>query len=244
MSERDTMRNITIDKFLADEDIQVLPETEQNIMPRMEEYNTGDILLFSDRTFFPSRMIEYFSESKYSHAAIILRDPTYIDPKLTGLYIMESTGLTDIPDVEDKKLVTGVQIRPLYDVYKEYDGAIYWRKLNEVRDENFNNIMLNVYTCAHNKPYDINPKDWIEALFDIKLGDEQLTSRFFCSAFVAYVYTNLGFISNKTQWTIIRPKDLGTENVSDNRITLSCNIDNEFVIKKYDSYCHYFYSTY
>ena len=44
-------------------------------------FQTGDLLLFSENTNIFSRLIEYFTHSKYSHTAIILQNPTYIDPK-------------------------------------------------------------------------------------------------------------------------------------------------------------------
>lgn len=215
------------------------------MMPKMDEYETGDILLFSDKSFIPSRLIEYFTDSKYSHTGIVLKDPVAINSNLDkGLYLLESTGLTDIADSEDKKLKSGVQIRRLEDVYAEYNGAIFWRKLNTQRDEKFYQTLIDAHQIVHNKPYDMNPKDWMESLLNIKLGDVQLTSRFFCSALVTYFYDRWGFVDRSTPWTIIRPKDLGTENLTTNRLKLLCDIDKEFVIKNYDSYVHYIYYTY
>lgn len=220
-------------------------EPEKIEMPFVEKYNTGDILLFSDKTFLPSRIIEYVTDSKYSHAGIILKNPIYINPSLKGLYLFESTGLTDIVDIEDKKLKTGVQIRPLEDVFKEYNGAIFWRKLGVIRDQNFNKIIKKVHDEVHNKPYDTNPKEWVESLFNIQIGDVQLTSRFFCSAMVTYVYEQLGLVDKNTPWSIVRPKDLGTENESTNRIKfINCILDKEVLIKGYNSYVHYVYHTY
>lgn len=224
---------------------KIIEPAKKIIVPIMDDYETGDILLFSDRSFIPSRLIEYFTDSKYSHVGIILKNPTCIDTDLNkGLYLMESTQFTDIVDSEDKKLKSGTQIRKLEDVYAEYNGAIFWRKLNTLRDEKFYQILTDAHSVVHNKPYDMNPKDWIESLLNIKFGDVQVTSRFFCSALVTYFYDRWGFVDKSTPWTIIRPKDLGTENVLTNRIKLICDIDKEVVIKNYDSYVHYIYYTY
>mgnify|MGYP003314684960 CR=1 FL=1 len=43
---------------------------------------------------------------------MVLRDPTYIDPKLKGLYIWESSEEKN-PDPQDGKKKIGVQITPL-----------------------------------------------------------------------------------------------------------------------------------
>lgn len=227
---------------------------EEFTMDNMDKYDTGDILLFSNKTFIPSRMIEYLSGSIYSHVGIILKDPTYIKPELTGLYILESTGLTDVRDAEDNVIKTGVQIRCLVDVCKEYDGAIFWRKLHYERDEKFYQIIAEVHAEVYNKPYDFDLIDWLEGLLNIQLTDVHRTSKFFCSAMVTYIYHRLGFIDDNTPWTIIRPKDLGTEfstastlyfanDVSRINI-INCTLDNEIMVRSYDMYLHYVYRTY
>lgn len=223
-------------------------------MNNMDEYDTGDILLFSNKTFIPSRMIEYLSGSIYSHVGIILKDPTYIKPELTGLYILESTGLTDVRDSEDNVFKTGVQIRCLVDVCKEYDGAIFWRKLQCDRNEPFYQTIANIHAEVYNKPYDFDLKDWLEGLLNIQLTDMHRTSKFFCSAMVTYIYYRLGFVDDNTPWTIIRPKDLGTEfSTSPTRFfandvsrinIINCILDNEIMVSSYDMYLHYVYRTY
>ena len=56
-------------------------------------FETGDIILFSnnyslwDITTWPSFIVEYFSNSKYSHIGMILKDPTWLNKKLTNIYL-------------------------------------------------------------------------------------------------------------------------------------------------------------
>lgn len=220
-------------------------EKKYEKMPHEDEYETGDILLFSEKTFIPSRMIEYFTESKYSHVGIILKDPTFINESLKGIYILESTGFSNVNDVENNKKKVGVQIRDFRKVYDDYNGAIYWRKLNVNRTIEFYDRLTEAHKVIHNKPYDTKPRDWIATLFDIERKNIQLTDRFFCSAMVSYVYKVLGFLPEDTPWSIIRPKDLGTEDVENNRIKfINCNVDKECIIKSYNSYVHYLYRTY
>jgi hypothetical protein len=239
---------------------ELINPSKSELNPFGKGFETGDIILFSDKTFIPSRLIEYFTDSKYSHIGVVLKDPIYINPSFMdiksykhdesckyekGLYILESTGLSSITDIEDSKCKFGVQIRKLEDVCKNYDGAIFWRKLNTTRDNDFYTKISEIHKIVHGKPYDINPIDWISTLFDVNLGTTRLTNRFFCSALVAYIYTKLGFISDNTHWSIIRPKDFGTESQTNNRIQFTnCTLDDECIIKVYDSYVHYIYSTY
>ena len=62
----------------------------------LETCQTGDILLYNSQYWY-SRLIEWGSGSKFSHISIILRDPTFINENLNGLYILESS-YEDIPD--------------------------------------------------------------------------------------------------------------------------------------------------
>ena len=105
----------------------------------VENCQTGDILLYNSK--YPiSRIIEYFTNSKFSHISVILRDPTYIDPNLKGLYVIES-GSEKIKDVLSGKKVIGVQVIPLEYVLDQYDGGyignLYYRKLECESDATF-----------------------------------------------------------------------------------------------------------
>ena len=93
------------------------------------DFQTGDILVYHATRFWYSRFVEYFTDSKYCHVSMILKDPTYIHPDLKGIYILES-GMEEFPDSEDGKYKLGVQIVPLKKVLEKYDGQIYYRKLN------------------------------------------------------------------------------------------------------------------
>ena len=193
------------------------------------DYNTGDIILFSDTTFLPSKIIEKLSASPYSHVGMVLRDPVWINEKLVGLYLFESTGLTDIPEVESGELRQGVQIRPLQSVIDEYNGSVFWRKVNCNRDDQFNEKLSEAHKLAHAKPYDLNPWDWLRAMFGVKVGG-MTDKRFFCSALVAWICSRVGLLDSDTAWTIVRPCDL-SEQYSGGRVKWLCEIECEKKIK-------------
>ena len=52
------------------------------------ELKTGDLLLFDNGgcNLFSS-LIKYFTDSEITHIGMILKDPTFIDPLLTGIYV-------------------------------------------------------------------------------------------------------------------------------------------------------------
>ena len=105
-------------------------------IPNYELFETGDVLLYSNKTFIPSLLVEDFTHSKYSHAGMILKDPVFPNDTLKGLYILESTGYIKAKDVEDHKDKIGVQINKLSKVYDITNGDIvlYWRRLVTNRD--------------------------------------------------------------------------------------------------------------
>lgn len=174
----------------------------------IENCQTGDILLYNSRNTI-GRLIEYCTNSKFSHVAVILRDPIYIDPKLKGLYILES-GSENIDDVVSGKKIIGVQVIPLDYVLDQYSstyiGNLYYRKLSCFRDEEFSAKINAVVKKTNTEPYDLNPLDWIKAAFNIEIGDCQKDNTFWCSALISYVYVQLGFLPEKLPWSIIAPK--------------------------------------
>jgi len=182
------------------------------------DLKTGDLMLFdSNNTGFLKLfdwVIKTATRSNYNHIGVILKDPTYIKEGLKGLFLYESSW-EGTPDPADGKIKLGVQITPLEEAIKNNKGKILIRKLkcdtNETYQTTFSpENILSVYKESNAKPYDIHPKDWIEALFRLDT-EPQKTGRFFCSALVGYVYTKLGILKPTTDWSILRPSDFSIE---------------------------------
>lgn len=172
------------------------------------ELEDFDILLFSGQNYWVSRAIEYLTGSEYSHVGIVLKAPTYIHPELTGIYLLES-GQECRPDSEDGKKKFGVQITELNGLLSEYKGLIYRRKL--VCDkEGMRERMLQIHKEIHNKPYDLNLIDIMEATTGLYLNNCKIEKRFFCSSLVTYVYIRLGLLPEDIPWTIVEPKQYGS----------------------------------
>ena len=193
----------------------------------MENLKTGDLILFSNNSdtsywrYF-SDIIKYFTHSNYTHIAMILKDPTFISDDLKGLYIWESSW-EGIPDAEDHELKLGVQIQPLNEILNKYkDETIVLRTINCPKDTFDDIILQQIHEVVHNKPYDIFPKDWINAFLK-KDTEPQKTSKFWCSALVGYIYTKVGILNKTTDWSILTPNDysLTGENLSFNN---NCNL--------------------
>jgi hypothetical protein len=176
---------------------------------------TGDILLFDYENCGVfgcfTKCLKCCTRSQYSHIGMILVDPVYIDPKLKGTYVWESTW-NGTADPQDGKIKLGVQITPLEELIHEYahNGHIYYRSVR-CPENTFNpEILSQIHTKVYNKPYDIVPTDWIEAFLRVDTSPQKI-SRFWCSALVGYIYTMCGVIDKHTDWSMLRPSDFSLE---------------------------------
>ncbi len=197
---------------------------------------TGDLLLYSSKKWY-SYFIELAGWSKYSHVSIIIRDPTWINPEFKGLYIFES-GIENVNDVINNEHICGVQLVKLEDALKYYEnginGNVYYIKNNFERTDDFNTNLKHIIIKNDDKPYDINILDWIGAKFNLRIVHRN-TIRFFCSALVGYVFTQLNLLPSDTDWTIIPPKAYSYyENYNKSRLQFinSC-IEPEKLISNY-----------
>jgi hypothetical protein len=203
----------------------------------IDDLDTGDILLFDDNasckscclciTSFLDCCIKCCSRSRYTHAALVIKDPPFGPEELKGYYCLESTGLEPVRDVEDHQIKFGVQLRKLQEVVDDFDGKVWVRKLYCTRDAKFTERLKLAHSMVHNRPYDILPDDWLRALFDLHVGKLQRRKTFFCSALVAFVYVCWGFLPSNTPWSIVRPKDLGTERGRHNVEFVNCHVEKE-----------------
>jgi hypothetical protein len=166
-------------------------------------------------------LIETGERGIYVHIGVIIKDPTFTPTPLKGLFLLESTGLEDYHDVEDQQLKFGVQLSPLQKVLDENKGRVYWRKMvNVERSENFYSRLAQAHSVVHNRPYDIDPVDWIRAAFDTHKTKMRRLDTFFCSALAAYIFTSLELLPKDTDWTCARPVDFSSrckhKNISNN----------------------------
>jgi hypothetical protein len=177
------------------------------------DLQTGDIVLVSnyEKGIFNIflDMIRYGTHSDYVHIGMIVKNPTFTEKPLTGTFLWESS-YEGTADPQDGTVKLGVQITPIEDLLKNYSNAKFFvRKFNDYSlftEE----ALKNVHKIAYDKPYDINPRDWIDALFQSD-PTPQLTSRFWCSAFVGLILTKIGILKSETDWTIMRPSDFALD---------------------------------
>ena len=198
----------------------------------MSKYDlkTGDILLFDFEGggvfgAFTS-LIKYFTKSKFSHVAMVLKDPTFIHPSLKGYYVWESSW-EGKPDPQDGKIKLGVQITPfdeIYNHYKKNKSSIYVRRVNSDPTLFNEDVLSQIHKTVYDKPYDIVPTDWLEAE-EQKDADPQKINRFFCSALVGYIYTMTGLLKKDTDWSILRASDFSVEYKANLNFIDNCSLE-------------------
>ncbi len=174
------------------------------------DLKTGDLLLFKGTATgmmgWFTDAIKFGTHSNYSHSAIVLKDPTFIHPCLKGTFVWESSW-EGTPDPQDGKVKLGVQITPLGEMISSYSGRDVFIRRIQCDNTHFTEENLRkVHEVVYDKPYDIVPGDWIEALFK-KDSHPQKTDRFWCSALVGYIYTKCGILVPETDWSKLAPND-------------------------------------
>ena len=180
---------------------------------------TGDLLLCDDLAYGSwglfSWLIKFATKSDFSHVGMIVKDPDFTETPLKGTFVWTS-GISDVPDPDDKTKKFGVQLIPFDHFIQTYGGKIFLRKIEfEYAEEYYSifetNKLKQIHQTVYDKPYDLVITDWIEA-FCKKYPNPQKTSRFFCSALIGYIYTKLNLLDNNTDWSIISPSFFSSEN--------------------------------
>ena len=179
----------------------------------IKDLQTGDIVMMchKDNGIFEYFLdiIRYSTHSPYVHIGMIIKDPLFTETHMKGIFLWES-GFECTPDPQDGKIKLGVQLTPLSKFKENYKGGqILVRRFkdNSVFTED---VLATIHNNVYDKPYDINPRDWLLALFRIDTSPQK-TDRFWCSAFVGYILTKLGLIKVSTDWSVMYPSDFAID---------------------------------
>ena len=188
---------------------------------------TGDIVLFRGTSWI-SWLVEWFGWSRYSHVGIIVKNPRFLNPDLEdGTYLLESSW-NPTPDAEDQQIKCGVQLHLLDEILKECPkGSVQIRHLTCERNYEFYETLVKVHKQIHNKPYDVNPWDWLSAEYNLwsPLPEDaryKQTKSFWCSALVSYLFCQWGFLES-VNWSLIAPREFSEQS----KLRFLCPISKE-----------------
>jgi hypothetical protein len=170
------------------------------------ELATGDLVLFTARRgiWLPlDWAISWFTRSPYVHVGLVVVDPPFSVPR--GTYLWEC-GYEACANPETGKNNLGVRLTPIAEAVPPSARNAFVRKCTlRVPDAKLAKVHADVFL----KPYDVCISDWLLATLRLD-ARPQKTDRFWCSAFVAYVLTRLGWVAEETDWSVVRPCDLSS----------------------------------
>jgi hypothetical protein len=164
-------------------------------MPAYDEIHgdlrTGDLVLFSGTGTF-SRLIKFASGGKWSHVGLVLVEPgLHAEPLL-----WEATQLCDVQDVEREDAREGVQLVPLRERVRLYDGEVTCRQLDRPLTAEMLGRLAERRGVLGQRPYEQREVELARAVYDGWGGAsprEDLSS-IYCAELVAEVYQALGLL--------------------------------------------------
>jgi len=171
-----------------------------------KDIQTGDIVLFSGKGFF-SEQIRKRSGSKWSHVGIAMSLPEY-DMKL----IFESTIMSNVADIESGLETRGVQVGPLRERIRRYNGEVAIRHLEVERTYGMRMALKNFRNEVVGLPYEKDTIELLKAMYDGwgGMNTEDLTS-IFCSELTAEGYQRMELLSEELPSNEYIPADFSTD---------------------------------
>ena len=165
---------------------------------------TGDLLLFRGSLASPfDAVIEAATASPYSHVAVVVVDPSWIDAP--GAYVLQSLFRPEVDACEQGHPRAGVQTNRLVDVCFEHVDV---RRLEVPISMK---TMAAVHEKVHGLGYDARPTNWLLAAlyaWGFPCAAPRHQDTFWCSALAAFVYVQAGLLPETTDWSTISPAGL------------------------------------
>lgn len=205
----------------------------------MEDLKTGDVVIYSKKT--GGWLSSLLSKQKnYQHMGIVLKDPTYINENLKGLYVWQphyverscESDSDEETNEEGNVTTTEVSLEESYPLNLEILPLVHVlddRQPGDKWDRVYCRSLLHKHECftdellkdmiENTTVKDIYPKGTDTTV----LGNETNTLNH-GSSFVGYVYVKNMILNSETDWTKLRPQDFvdETENI---RFNIDVSLD-------------------
>lgn len=186
--------------------------------------DTGDIVLFAGKGAF-STGIKWFTDSVWSHVGMVVS----LD---WGVFLWESTTLSDQIDLDTQLANKGVQLIVLSDRILKYDGEVAIRRLEVERSAGMVEALKALRLELRGKPYEKDTIELIKAAYDGPLGrnTEDLSS-IFCSELVAEAYQRMGLLAEDEPSNEYVPHDFSSERAPQLSLLLDAKLGKEVMVK-------------
>lgn len=153
------------------------------------DIDTGDLVLFSGKGGV-SVGIRWVTRSRWSHVGMALRVPEW-----NIILLWEATPFSNVPDVESGRLRQGVQLTPLSEQLKRYEGTAAIRHLHVHRTPEMLSALQNYRKEVKGRPYEQSRLELIRSAWDGPFGaNKEDLSSLFCSELVAEAYQRMGLL--------------------------------------------------
>ncbi|MAE81440.1 MAG: hypothetical protein CMB80_01800 [Flammeovirgaceae bacterium] len=167
------------------------------------QLKTGDIVLFSGKGRI-SNIIKWFTKSPWSHVGMVIKSKEW-----DTLLLWESTTLSKLKDISTGKARQGVQLVPLSERIKTYEGSIGIRKVKGRGGFNQQGL-IELRAEVKGRPYEESKIELLKSAYDGPLGqNEEDLSSLFCSELVAEAYQRMGLLTETTPSNEFTPADFG-----------------------------------
>ncbi len=176
--------------------------------------NTGDIVLFSGRSF-DSMEIRCATASPYSHVGMVVRRRTPSGGSALYLWHAPAGAIESVPDVLSGRYKDGPQLSSLQRVLEVADGAMHtcslvprWRPLLNGESD-----LMDFMVEQGPKSYERDQTQLVLSAFGGSCcANEEDTSSYFCSELVAETYKFLGLAPRDRPSNTYVPGDFSPEN--------------------------------
>ena len=173
----------------------------------VDTLRTGDLLLFSGRGF-TSDVIRVFTRSPWSHIGMVLHLPGQPEP-----LVLESTTLSESPDVTLGHPIAGVALVPLHRKIRDYPGAVAVRRRHGPNlSERQQRMVARMARRLLHRPY----KNYVFCnALDVLTGFTRRPDQrgWFCSELVAELYRRLGWLPLDTRPSTLVPGHFGSRHM-------------------------------
>ncbi|MCU7882076.1 MAG: hypothetical protein KZQ66_11060 [Candidatus Thiodiazotropha sp. (ex Lucinoma aequizonata)] len=181
--------------------MKIFIEKYEKIRPNI---NTGDLILFSG--WGPVAFgIKLVTQSKWSHVGMAFKMPEY-----DFACVWESTSLSNIPDLKSGMFVNGVQMSPLRDRIREYNGEVAIRHLLDFTLGTEELSALKSFRhLVRGRPYERDMAELFSSA--LPLSNEEDISSLFCSELIAETYQVLGLLDESKPSNEYTPADFSQD---------------------------------
>lgn len=191
--------------------VRILPDSPQlerlDMKNSLSTLRTGDIVLFSGYGIV-SASIRLFTRSYFSHIGLVIRHSRHEQPML-----LESSTLSDVPDVYRGCPVSGIGMVPLVSRVMSYEGPVALRRrAGPCLTRGQQRLAERLTARVLHRPY----KNYVAAMARDLLTGYQLRadlSGMFCSELVAEFYRRLGWLPRTARSSLYVPGHFASENL-------------------------------